>query len=110
MDWLVFTKFTANNSILETIKVFPFLANYGQHLQIGFKPFSNVPYLAYQALQVAEVNKFIKKIEELQEFLTNKITQAQSVYKAVANKNRTPVLAYQISDFVWLDVRNLNMK
>jgi len=29
IDWLVFTKFTANNSVLETIKVSPFLANYG---------------------------------------------------------------------------------
>jgi len=65
MDWLAFTEFTASNSILEIIKVSPFLANYGQHPQMGFKPFSNVPCLAYQALQVAEANEFVKKIEEL---------------------------------------------
>jgi len=47
MDWLVFTKFTANNSVSETIKVSPFLANYSQYLQMGFKPFSNIPYPAY---------------------------------------------------------------
>jgi len=47
IDWLIFAKFTANNSVLETIKVSLFLANYGQHPQIGFKPFSNIPYLAY---------------------------------------------------------------
>jgi len=29
MDWLIFAEFTANNSILETTKVSPFLANYG---------------------------------------------------------------------------------
>jgi len=29
IDWLIFTKFTTNNSVLETIKVFLFLANYG---------------------------------------------------------------------------------
>jgi len=29
IDWLAFTKFTANNSVLETIKVSLFLANYG---------------------------------------------------------------------------------
>ena len=28
IDWLIFTKFTANNSVSETIKVSPFLANY----------------------------------------------------------------------------------
>jgi len=39
IDWLIFTKFTVNNSVLETIKVSPFLANYGQYPQIGFKRF-----------------------------------------------------------------------
>jgi len=29
MDWLAFTKFIINNSVLETIKVSLFLANYG---------------------------------------------------------------------------------
>ena len=77
---------------------------------MGFKPFSNVLYLAYQALQVIEANKFIKKMEELQEFLTNKMIQAQSVYKAAVNKNQTLAPAYQISDFVQLDIRNLNTK
>ena len=33
-------------------------------------------------------------MEELQEFLTNKITWAQFVYKAAANKNQTLALAY----------------
>jgi len=47
MNWLAFTEFTANNSILETIKVSPFLANYGQYPRMGFEPFSNVPRLAY---------------------------------------------------------------
>ena len=49
-------------------------------------------------------------MEELQQFLTNEIIWAQSVYKAVVNKKRTLALAYQISDFVWLDIRNLNTK
>ena len=31
IDQLIFTKFTVNNFILETIKVSLFLANYGQH-------------------------------------------------------------------------------
>ena len=32
IDWFIFTKFTANNSVLKTIKVSPFLANYSQYL------------------------------------------------------------------------------
>ena len=50
INWLVFAEFTVNNSVLETTKVSPFLANYGQHPQIGFKPFSNVPRPTYHAL------------------------------------------------------------
>ena len=61
-------------------------------------------------MQIAEADRFIKKIKELQQFLINKITWAQSVYKAIVNKKQTPVLVYQISNFVWLNIRNLNIK
>ena len=47
-------------------------------------------------------------MEKLQQFFTNEMTWAQSVYKASANKNWILAPAYQISDFVWLDTRNLN--
>ena len=67
---------------------------------MGFKPLSNTPYPAYQALQIAEVDKFVKKIEKLQQFLINKMIWAQSIYKAIVNKKRTPALVYQISDFI----------
>ena len=40
---------------------------------MGFKPFSNISYPTYHALQVAEANKFIKKMEELQQFLTDEM-------------------------------------
>ena len=53
---------------------------------MGFKPLNNAPYPTYQALQIAEADRFVKKMEELQQFLTNEITWAQSVYKAIANK------------------------
>ena len=40
---------------------------------MGFKPLSNALYFAYQALQIAEADKFVKKMEELQQFFTNEI-------------------------------------
>ena len=94
IDWLIFTKFITNNSVLEIIKVFPFLANYSQYPQMGFKPLSNTSCPAYQALQIAKADRFVKKIKELQQFFTNEIIWAQSVYKAVINKKRTLVLVY----------------
>ena len=53
---------------------------------MGFKPLSNASYFIYQALQIAEADKFIKKMKELQQFLINKITWAQFIYKAIVNK------------------------
>jgi hypothetical protein len=53
---------------------------------MGFKPFSNIPCPTYYALQVAEANEFVKKMEELQQFLINEMIWAQSVYKAAVNK------------------------
>ena len=61
---------------------------------MGFKPLSNALYPAHQAVQIAEADKFIKKMEELQQFLTNEMTWAQSVYKAVVNKKQIPAPAY----------------
>ena len=61
---------------------------------MGFKPLSNAPYSTYQALQITEADRFVKKMEELQQFLTDEMTWAQSIYKAVVNKKRTSVLAY----------------
>ena len=61
---------------------------------MGFKPFSNILCPAHHALQVAEANKFVKKMEKLQQFLTNEMIWAQSVYKAVVNKKQTLALAY----------------
>ena len=49
-------------------------------------------------------------MEELQQFLINKMIWAQSVYKAIVNKKRTPVLAYQISNYIQLNLKNLNTK
>ena len=41
---------------------------------MGFKPLNNTPYFVYQALQVTETDRFVKKMEELQQFFTDKIT------------------------------------
>jgi uncharacterized membrane protein YwzB len=43
---------------------------------MGFKPFSNILCPTYYALQVTEANEFIKKMEELQQFLTDKMIWA----------------------------------
>ena len=61
---------------------------------MGFKPLNNALYPIYQAVQITEADRFVKKMEELQQFLTDEIIWAQSVYKAVVNKKQTPAPAY----------------
>ena len=43
---------------------------------MGFKPFSNTLYPICHALQIIKANEFVKKIEELQQFLTDEMTWA----------------------------------
>ena len=43
---------------------------------MGFKFLNNAPHSTHQAVQIAEVDKFVKKIKELQQFLTDKIIWA----------------------------------
>jgi len=87
MNWLAFAKFTANNFVSETTKIFLFLANYSQHSQMGFKPLNNTPHFIHQTLQITKANKFVKKMKKLQQFFIDKMTWAQFVYKASINKN-----------------------
>ena len=61
MNWLAFAEFTTNNFVSETTKVSLFLANYGQHPQMGFKPLNNTPHFIHQTLQITKANKFVKK-------------------------------------------------
>ena len=65
INWLAFAKFTANNSVSETTKVSPFLANYSQHPQMGFEPLNNTLCPAHHTPQVTKANRFVKKMEEL---------------------------------------------
>ena len=100
INWLIFAEFIVNNFVLETTKVSLFLANYGQYFWMGFEPLNNTLCPAHHTPQVTKANRFVKKMEKLQQFLTDEITWAQSIYKATVNKNCTPTPAYQIGDFV----------
>jgi uncharacterized membrane protein YwzB len=43
---------------------------------MGFKPLSNALCLTYYGLQITETDKFVKKMEELQQFLTDEMIWA----------------------------------
>ena len=43
---------------------------------MGFEPLNNAPHPTHQVLQVAEADRFIKKMEELQQFLTDEMIWA----------------------------------
>jgi hypothetical protein len=73
-EWLPMAEFTANNPVSETTEATPFLANSGQHHQMGFEPPSKLPQPAYQQLQVQQVNQFVDDMAKLTQPLKEEMT------------------------------------
>jgi Chromo (CHRromatin Organisation MOdifier) domain len=110
LDWLPMAEFVYNNTMSETTRVSPFLADSGQHPRMGFEPPTNMPRPHYQTLQAREANKFVKNMSDLEEYLKSEMKWAQAVYESNTNRNRDPAPAYQVGDYVYIDTRNMKTR
>jgi hypothetical protein len=108
--WAPMAEFTMNNTASETTKVTPFLANSGQHPRMGFETPTGIVRPAYQRSQVAEVDRFVTRMEEVTTLLHDEMAWAQAIYAEKANRSRIPAPAYQVDDMVWLDIRNMKTR
>jgi hypothetical protein len=108
--WAPLAEFTANNTISETTGISPFLANYGQHPRLGFEPPTDIVRPVHQKQQVDNVHKFVEDMKNIEAFIRDEMQWAQAIYEEKANRKRSPAPAYQIGDFVWLDIRNLKTR
>jgi hypothetical protein len=110
VDWLPMAEFAANNSRSETTNTSPFLANYGQHPRMGFEPPSDPPVFGNRRPQTVAVNQFVSDMDELNEYLRDEMAWAQAVYAEKADRSRTPAPAYQVGDWVWLNLKNMKTR
>jgi hypothetical protein len=110
VNWLPSAQFEANNTVSESTKVSPFLANTGQHPRMGFEPPTRIVRRPYQALQALEANRMIEKMADIQQLVREEMTWAQALQEEYANRKRSPAPAYQVGDMVWLDARNIRTK
>jgi hypothetical protein len=74
---------------------------------MGFEPPSDTTRPSYQALQVADANRMINKIQDLSEYVREELLWAQAMQQEYANRKRNPAPAYAAGDRVWLDARNI---
>ena len=58
--------------------------------------------------KLIDVENFIKKIEELTEYLREEMLVAQAIYKASTNNSRRLSPRYLVGNEVWLNIKNLN--
>lgn len=100
-EWLPLAEFAANSARSESTHVSPFFANYGFHPRMGFEPVlpTNRP--------ARDAEEFACRMELITEFVRTAITSAQARQEEQANRKRQPARRYQVSQYVWLDSRNI---
>jgi hypothetical protein len=102
-EWLPLAEFSANSCKSETTGMSPFLANYGFHPRMGIEPTVTVSPDA----PTRDAETFVRKMNQITEFLRHESVAAQARYEEQANRRRRHAPRYQPGDQVWLDARNL---
>ena len=104
--WLALSEVAVNNAFITCTEMSPFFANYSQHPQVSFGPPRLVERDASHRikLQNRQGTEFADKMKKILDTLRSNLTVARDRQEHFANTNRTPALAYKISDLVFLDI------
>jgi len=98
-EWLGTAEFAYNNKAHSSTRTSPFKANYGQDPRMGFEERKKGKY--------AGAEKFIEKMEEIQEEAKVALGKAQEEMKKYADKKRSDVEEYKVGDLVMLSTKDL---
>ena len=98
-DWLGTAEFAYNNKMHSSTKVSPFKANYRQDPRMGFEIRRKGKY------EGAE--KFVTKINEIQEEAKVALGKAQEEMKKYTDKKRGEVDDYKVGDLMMLSTKDL---
>src|SRR5947209_18996881 len=97
------TEFAYNNSVNTTIKMTPFMANYGCELKFNFDALATKKKISTAALL------FKNEIEQLNLVLKNRISEATTWQSIYYNKTHES-LSYKVEDEIYLSTKNLKTK
>ena len=98
-EWLGTAEFAYNNKAHSSTRTLPFKANYGQDPRMGFKGRKKGKYKG--------VEKFIKKMKEIQEEAKAVLGKVQADMKKYTDKKRSDVEEYKVEDLVMLSTKDL---
>jgi len=98
-EWLGTAEFAYNNKVHTGTKVSPFKANSGQNPRMGFEMRKKGKYEG--------VEKFAKKLKNVQEEAKAALQKAQEDMKWYADRERGEVEKYRVSDLVLLSTKDL---
>jgi len=98
-EWLGTVEFTYNNKVHSSTQMSPFKANYRQDPRIGFKGRKKGKYVG--------VEKFVKKIKEIQKEAKAALKKVQEDMRKYADKKRSDVDKYKVGDLIMLSTKDL---
>jgi len=98
-EWLGTVEFTYNNKVHSSTQMSPFKANYRQDPRIGFKGRKKGKYVG--------VEKFVKKIKEIQKEVKAALKKVQEDMRKYADKKRSDVDKYKVGDLIMLSTKDL---
>ncbi|SJK99876.1 uncharacterized protein ARMOST_03187 [Armillaria ostoyae] len=96
---LPIAEFAYNNAPNASTRISPFFANKGYHPNITVHPECDIAS--------AQARDFVVNLDELHQFLHDKITQAQSRYKIQADKCRNLAPPFKVGDKVFLSSKHI---
>jgi len=92
-------EFTYNNKAYSSTWTLPFKANYEQDPRMGFEGRKKRKYV--------RVEKFVKKMKEIQEEAKAALGKAQEDMKKYADRRRSEVNEYKVGNLVMLSTKDL---
>jgi len=98
-EWLGTAEFAYNNKVQTSTKVSPFMANNEQDPCMGFE--------LRKKGKFEEVNKFVERIQEIQEEAKAALGKVQENMKKYADRHRGEVEEYRVGDLVLLSTKDL---
>jgi len=99
LEWLGTAEFVYNNKMQTSTKVSPFKANSEQDPHMEFK--------LRKKGKFEEANKFVERMQEIQEEAKTALGKAQEDIKKYADRHRGEAEEYQVGDLVLLSTKDL---